>query len=152
MPTLLSRCHVRQVTVGRLLCDTYLSAQELLHESTYTLNHLAKTLFQMERKDVDPESLPHYFLDSNSILSVVQHSLQDAQLIQSIMTRLQILPLTLQLTCLAGYLWGRTLKGQRAERNEYLLLHEFHKRKYLVPEKIRDKSLTKGKSKYSGGS
>ena len=151
MPTLLSRCHVRQVTVGRLLCDTYLSAQELLHESTYTLNHLAKTLFQMERKDVDPESLPHYFLDSNSILSVVQHSLQDAQLIQSIMTRLQILPLTLQLTCLAGYLWGRTLKGQRAERNEYLLLHEFHKRKYLVPEKIRDKSLTKGKSKYSGG-
>ena len=48
-------------------------------------------------------------------------------------------------------MWGRTLKGQPAEKNEYLILHEFHKCKYLVPEKIRHKSLTKGKSKYSGG-
>lgn len=39
----------------------------------------------------------------------------------------QVLPLTKQLTNLAGNLWSRSLRGARAERIEYLLLHEFHK-------------------------
>lgn len=37
----------------------------------------------------------------------------------------QILPLTKQLTNISGNIWARTLKGARAERIEYLLLHEF---------------------------
>ena len=46
------------------------------------------------------------------------------------------LPLSRQLTALAGNLWSRTLVGGRAERNEYLLLHEFHRLKYLCPDKL----------------
>ena len=38
----------------------------------------------------------------------------------------QLLPLTKQLTNISGNLWARTIKGNRAERIEYLLLHEFH--------------------------
>lgn len=51
------------------------------------------------------------------------------------MFKLQVLPLTKQLTNLAGNLWARTMTGARAERNEYLLLHEFHKNKYICPDK-----------------
>lgn len=53
------------------------------------------------------------------------------------MFKLQVIPLSCQLTTLSGNLWTRTMRGGRAERIEYLLLHEFHKRKYVTPEKVR---------------
>jgi len=46
-----------------------------------------------------------------------------------------VIPLTKQLTNLSGNLWSRTIRGARAERIEYLLLHEFHALKYVLPEK-----------------
>lgn len=46
-----------------------------------------------------------------------------------------MLPLTKQLSALSGQLWSRTLAGQRAGRIEMLLLHEFHSRKFIVPDK-----------------
>ena len=47
----------------------------------------------------------------------------------------QLLPLTKVLTNLAGNSWARTLSGTRSERNEYILLHEFHRLKYICPDK-----------------
>ena len=51
------------------------------------------------------------------------------------MMHLQIVPLTKQLTTIAGNLWFRSLQNARAERNEWLLMHEFHGRKFLCPDK-----------------
>ena len=52
-----------------------------------------------------------------------------------LMMHLNILPLTKQLTTIAGNLWFRSLQNARAERNEMLLLHEFRSKKFLCPDK-----------------
>jgi DNA polymerase alpha subunit A len=44
--------------------------------------------------------------------------------------------LTKQLTVLSGSLWNKTLQGARAQRIEMLLLHDFHDRKFILPEKF----------------
>ena len=51
------------------------------------------------------------------------------------MLHLNVLPLTKQLTTIAGNLWYRSLQNARAERNEWLLMHEFRSRKYVCPDK-----------------
>lgn len=51
------------------------------------------------------------------------------------MLHLSIIPLTKQLTNIAGNLWFRSLQNARAERNEMLLLHEFKKKKFILPDK-----------------
>ena len=68
-------------------------------------------------------------------MDYLSHAEADTYFISALALRTQILPLTKVLTNLAGNSWARTLTGTRAERNEYILLHEFHKKKYICPDK-----------------
>ena len=137
---------------GRVLCDTYLSAKEHLRETTYSLKHLAETQLKTSRQEIEPMDIPAYFHKSSTIVSLALHTLNDAQLVQRLLFKLQVLPLSKQLTNIAGNLWSHTMKSNRAERTEYLLLHEFHRLKFLVPEKHRAKKEEgSGKAKYAGG-
>ena len=142
---------IAEAISGRLLCDTYLSAQEHLSETTYSLTNLAKTQLKANRQEIEPMDTPQYFHKSETIVALARHTLNDAQLVQRLMFKLQILPLTKQLTNIAGNLWSQTMKSNRAGRTEYLLLHEFHRLKFLVPEKHRGKRDEGGKAKYAGG-
>ena len=62
------------------------------------------------------------------------------------MCHLSVIPLTKQLTNIAGNLWFRSLQNARAERNEMLLLHEFKKKKFILPDKkqLSAKELKRG--------
>ena len=143
---------IAQSMTGRLLCDTYLSAKELLRETTYSLTALAASQLQAHRPEIEAVDLPLYFQTAQGVTQICQSTLYDAQLVQKLAFKLQTLPLTKQLTSIAGNLWSHTLKSNRAERTEYLLLHEFHRLKYLPPEK-RPKSASgeTSKAKYAGG-
>jgi DNA polymerase Pol2 len=143
---------ISEALSGRLLCDTYLTAKEHLKETTYSLTNLAETQLKTTRREIEPMDVPNFFRSSHDIVGLALHTLNDAQLVQRLMFKLQVLPLTKQLTCIAGNLWSRTLKGNRAERTEYLLLHEFHRLKFVSPEKQRGKKEEgNGKAKYLGG-
>jgi DNA polymerase alpha subunit A len=145
---------IADAVAGRLLCDTYLSAQELLRETTYSLTNLAATQLKTTRQEIEPVDIPQWFESSKTIVQLALTTLFDAQLVQRLMFKLQILPLTKQLTCVAGNIWSHTLKSNRAERTEYLLLHEFHRLKYLPPDKKRigsKRGAETNKAKYSGG-
>ncbi|KAI8543706.1 hypothetical protein RHMOL_Rhmol08G0239600 [Rhododendron molle] len=118
---------------GRLLCDTFLSSRELLREVSYSLTHLAKTQL---KKDLAPHVIRLMFQSSESLMDLIECSETDAWLSVELMFHLSILPLTRQLTNISGNLWGKTLQGARAQRVEYLLLHAFHAKKYIVPDKF----------------
>ncbi|KAJ3315983.1 DNA polymerase alpha catalytic subunit [Boothiomyces sp. JEL0838] len=125
----------RQIAAGRILCDTYRAAKDLVNSKSYSLSHLSATQLKIERPDIEYDKIAGYFWDSSKLLEMVKHSQFDTWLATQLLFKLQFLPLTKQLTNLAGNLWSRTMSGARAERNEFLLLHQFHEKKYICPDK-----------------
>ncbi|CAN4079674.1 unnamed protein product [Withania somnifera] len=121
---------------GRLLCDTYLSSRDLLKEVSYSLTQLAKNQLNKDRKEISPQDVPQMFQASDSLVELIECGETDAWLSMELMFHLSVLPLTRQLTNISGNLWGKTLQGARAQRVEYLLLHAFHAKKFIVPDKF----------------
>ncbi|KAF4148735.1 DNA polymerase alpha zinc finger [Phytophthora infestans] len=146
---------------GRLFCDTYVSSKELLpSQNNYTLSYLVERLLHKQRLDVEMTEIPQILLGGpNNFVKFLRHTLDDAMFVLHLMHKLEILPLSKQLANLCGYMWTRTLEAnKRAERIEYLLLHEFSrsKNKFIVPEKFKsrteaDKSNKRREASYAGG-
>uniref|UniRef100_A0A6Q2XJS3 DNA polymerase n=1 Tax=Esox lucius TaxID=8010 RepID=A0A6Q2XJS3_ESOLU len=155
----------KSATCGRLVCDVEISAKELIRCKSYHLTELASQVLKTERATVPAEHIKNLYSDSPHLLYLLELTWTDAKLILQIMCELNVLPLALQITNVAGNVLSRTLMGGRSERNEYLLLHAFHDKNYIVPDKPSFKKaqqeqvqgdLGKGKSRrkkaaYAGG-
>ncbi|KAL8830656.1 MAG: hypothetical protein Q9191_001312 [Dirinaria sp. TL-2023a] len=138
----------RQLVSGRLLCDVANDMGKSLMTKcqSWSLTEMC-SLYLGEgnsRRDVDNEdALKTWATTKNGLLSYVNHCEADTYFIAALALKVQLLPLTKVLTNLAGNSWARTLSGTRAERNEYILLHEFHRNKYICPDKIYGKGKPK---------
>ncbi|KAF8323497.1 DNA polymerase alpha catalytic subunit [Cantharellus anzutake] len=137
---------------GRLVCDLSSDgAKGMIASTTWSLTEMCATQLKVTREDIDLDDTPMYLDGTVSspepMLRFVQHCEMDAFFQMAIAWKVQILPLTRQLTNLAGNSWHRTLTGARAERNEYILLHEFHRLKYICPDKYWTKQDSIAKAK-----
>ncbi|KAK6069651.1 DNA polymerase alpha catalytic [Seiridium cupressi] len=137
----------RQIMAGRLLCDLANDAGKsvMLKCQSWSLTEMCSLYLGGEkRRDVDNEAaLKTWATEKSGLMDYITHMEADTHYIAALALRTQMLPLTKVLTNLAGNSWARTLTGTRAERNEYILLHEFHRNKYICP----DKQVFKGRPK-----
>ncbi|KAI0793848.1 DNA polymerase alpha catalytic subunit [Fomes fomentarius] len=129
---------------GRLLCDLASDgAKGMIASTTWSLTEMCKTHLKSERQEIDPDDTASYFDGSVSspehLLTFVRHCELDAHYQMALASKVQLLTLTRELTVLAGNSWNKTLNGGRAERNEYILLHEFHRLKFICPDKLYGK-------------
>jgi DNA polymerase alpha subunit A len=120
---------------GRLLVDVKLSCREFVRLTTYEMTNLVKTQLDQDRIDVDSDMIPGMFEQSDTLLKLCDHVEQDSWYIMHLMMKLLVLPLSKQICNITGGLYARVFAGGRSERNEYLLCHEFHRKKYIVPDK-----------------
>ncbi|KAK4193966.1 hypothetical protein QBC35DRAFT_397790 [Podospora australis] len=130
----------RQVMSGRLLCDLANDAGKsvMFKCQSWSLTEMCSLYLSGDnrRREIDNEAvLKTWATTKDGLMDYISHAETDTYFIAALALQTQILPLTKVLTNLAGNSWARTLTGTRAERNEYILLHEFHKNKYICPDK-----------------
>lgn len=147
----------RILFTGRLVCDIKVSAKELIKSRSYDLDTLCQVVLKLgenQRIDMDTEDILKMFETPDDLLKLISFTMQDTLYILKIMYNLNIMPLALQITNIAGNILARTLMGGRSERNEFLLLHAFSEKGYIVPDKEFKKTVIKRSNKkpsYSGG-
>ena len=112
-------------TDGRARAAARRRTDELKVVSAHTLSLLFVTTNHYTNP-FDTVSTPYSFMSSGMLFDILSAS--DCSECFTGTSRPQI-------TCLAGNLMSRTLLGGRAERNEFLLLHAFTERGYIVPDK-----------------
>ncbi|GAA5986163.1 hypothetical protein JCM11641_004732 [Rhodosporidiobolus odoratus] len=126
---------------GRLLLDLSSDGSKALIDSTtWSLTEMTSTHLDIAREDIDPEDTAKFFDNVHSTAAQLKHFVlhceADCYFQMALAAKVQALPLTRQLTNLAGNAWNRTLAGNRAERNEFILLHRFNETGFIVPDKI----------------
>jgi DNA polymerase alpha subunit A len=83
--------------------------QGMISSTTWSLTEMCKTHLKSDRQDIDPDDTASYFDGSVSspdrLLTFVRHCELDAHYQMALAAKVQILPLTRQLTNLAGNSW-----------------------------------------------
>ncbi|KAL5393150.1 hypothetical protein PMIN02_005849 [Paraphaeosphaeria minitans] len=136
----------RQLAAGRLLCDLAndLGKSLMTKCQSWSLEEMCQLVLNKRRQELDNEqALSSWATTKDGLMNYVKHCQADAFFIAAISVKVQALPLTKVLTNLAGNSWARTLSGTRAERNEYILLHQFHNENYICPDKVWGKGKQK---------
>lgn len=119
----------RLALTGKILCDIYQVASSTLKGRSFSLDELSVSVL-----GTAPNA-------TSSSTRCTQPSANDAiksvNIIYKIFNALDVLDLCKELTEICGNLLRRSVQNYIAERNEYLLLHEFYARGILFPPKKR---------------
>jgi DNA polymerase alpha subunit A len=139
----------RHLAAGRLLCDLAndMGKSIMTGCQSWSLDEMCSLYLggNNKRKDNDNEKALALSTTRSGLMTVVKLCENDTFFIAALAIKQQLLPLTKVLTNLAGNSWARTLSGTRAERNEYILLHEFYRNKYICPDKVYGKGASNKK-------
>ncbi|KAL3229057.1 DNA polymerase alpha catalytic subunit A [Nakaseomyces bracarensis] len=138
----LTHLFIKDIMSGRLICDIGNEMGQSLTPKcqNWDLAEMYQVTCQRDHKPLEINyQNPQYQEDVNLMTMALQENATNCKIAAEVSFRIQMLSLTKQLTNLAGNAWSQTLGGTRAGRNEYILLHEFSRNGYIVPDKETQK-------------
>lgn len=129
---------IREVFRGRLLCDiaNEMGQSLTLKCQSWDLVEMYDVVCHKKHNALDINyQNPRFFEDATLFMLALKENEVNVKIASEVAFATQILSLSKQLTNIAGNAWSHTLSGTRAGRNEYILLHEFRRNNYIVPDK-----------------
>ncbi|OQO07982.1 hypothetical protein B0A48_06775 [Cryoendolithus antarcticus] len=139
----------RHLAAGRLLCDIAndMGKSIMTGCQSWSLDEMVSLHLggSNKRKEIDSDKALAMATTAPGLVNYIKLCEADTYFVAALALKRQLLPLTKVLTNLAGNSWARTLSGTRAERNEYILLHEFSRNKYICPDKVFGKGASNKK-------
>lgn len=128
---------------GAILCDIYQVATNSIKGRTFSLEELSRNVLNEEYNSGQGSKE----CEGRSYESRADNATVEVNIIYKIFQMLDVLELGKELTEICGNLLSRSMQNLIAERNEYLLLHEFYDRHILFPPRKK----IAADSSYRGG-
>lgn len=129
---------IRELCAGRLLCDisNEMGQSLTMKCQSWDLPEMYEVVCREKYTPIEVNlSNTAIAEDPHKFLRMASENAICVKIIGKTAFGMKILSLSRELTNLAGNAWSHTLGGTRAGRNEYILLHEFTKEGYIVPDK-----------------
>ncbi|OQR69466.1 DNA polymerase alpha catalytic subunit-like [Tropilaelaps mercedesae] len=145
----IARLDRAQLLPGRVLCDTKLSARELIQAKSYDLADLVQSVLSRQHDEIPIDAVREMYTRTDSLLQLCKHLMAESRFVLQLMAELNVLPLAAQITNICGNTLTQTLQKGRALRNEYLLLHAFAEKNFIEKDEFKDEK--KRGPAYSGG-
>ena len=153
------------IAFGRVILDLCHSSKEFIKLDNYDISSISFSVLDRKHHCYNHIQVKEMFTNSTDhIILCIKNVLLECELIFFLESRLNIIQLAYQLTILAGNVLSRTLLGGRSERNDFLLLHAFHSKNYILPNKKyhvmeekhsyleqRSNHVSRKRSAYTGG-
>lgn len=153
----MNNVRIKEIFQGRLVCDisNELGKSITLKCQNWDLSEMYNLVCQKQFYNVDLNlNQSQYSEDSDALLSALKNLAARCAIASEIGYALQIVSLSRTLTNIVGNSWSKTLGGTRTDRSEFLLLHEFKRNNYILPDKDTQygkKEETSKKAQYKGG-
>lgn len=144
---------IKDIFAGRLLCDIANEMGQSLTTKCQSWDLTEMYEVVCKKKHIPLEinfQQPQYQENANSFFTILKENCLNSLITAEIAFGIQILSLSKQLTNLAGNAWSHTLGGTRAGRNEFILLHEFYRNGFIVPDKESRQRKSQNQSNANG--
>jgi DNA polymerase I len=138
---------------GRVVFDIYEILKDLSRKGMYRFKRLglgdvSKILINEEKVDIDKSEIPKIWNGSIEDLKLlIDYSRKDAELVFKIYLKLDIFNSFAELSKLTGLLLQDVLSGSESLRIENLLLREFNKKDFVIPNKPTKEEIEERKKK-----
>jgi len=138
---------------GRLPVDLRVSCSEFLRSKANDLSSIVQQELKKERQLIDHYDIVSEISDKARIMNLIRYNIRDTDYVLQLMKKIQVLPLTLQISQLSACAWSRVLMGMASYRSESLLAHSFSNRNYVIPDKVKlaPGAFHRETAKYQGG-
>ena len=120
---------------GRIIVDTMKHAEDSVKSADKKLSTLSSLLGLKPLLELTPDEISKR-IECCEFSSVFLHTHQEALNVLGVLSELRVLESTLELANICGYMWQKVIAQNRAERNEYLIMHECYKEQCLIPDKF----------------
>jgi len=138
---------------GRIVFDVYEILKDLSRKGIYKFKRLglgdvAKVLIGETKIDIEKNEIPRFWNGNLEELELlVKYSRKDAELAYKIYVKLDIFNSFAELSKLTGLLLQDALSGSESSRIENLLLREFNRRDFVIPNKPTKREIEERKRK-----
>lgn len=125
---------------GRLFCDLRSMCDEFIKSVSSSFNYIVSQEFDnFYRQPLEQVDIVTEIKKNSKLVSLVRYNIRDTSFVDALMKKMNLLPLTLQLSQLSGCHWSKILFGAGgggpSSRCEALFVSTFSELGFIIPEK-----------------